>query len=106
MCAKISFGLLQHRADANVGCDEHGHSPLFAAVMWDNEEVVRRLLAAGADPNGAGADKFGRGVLSQAVRANQGRKVGIHVNGVREQLFAFISVVLYTKILLPGSFLH
>jgi len=31
--------------------DEHGQTPLFGAAMRNRAEVIRRLIAAGADPN-------------------------------------------------------
>ncbi|MGA2059845.1 MAG: ankyrin repeat domain-containing protein [Thermoguttaceae bacterium] len=56
--------LLQRGARVDVGTDGVGASALACAVKSKSAEIVKELLAAGADPNSR--DQFGRSVIDSA----------------------------------------
>jgi ankyrin repeat protein len=50
-----------------VSCKSHGETPLFAAAEFHRHEVMRWLLAHGADINNAGTDNAGHTLLHFAA---------------------------------------
>jgi len=62
--------LIKYGADVNLP-DRTGTSPLIAAVLFEQHELVRLLLAAGANPNGRRAAD-NRCVLHFAMRSEGG----------------------------------
>ncbi len=48
--------MIDHGADVNTRSPGSGYTPVGAAVNAENVEMLRRLLAAGADPNEGGID--------------------------------------------------
>lgn len=62
--------LLKHGADVN-GCPEGGKLPLMYAAMFDQTEILQRLLNAGANPHTPDAEGNTALKLAQAMGADK-----------------------------------